>query len=106
MMPGQHEEIAGEGQQAEEGQRPALSPMICQPAARIGIERPEQRLERVEKSDDKDACAEGLQVFWGEAEPKLLAGTGEKLWLGFAPKYLQTLGASVLVKASRRCRRG
>jgi len=26
----------------------------------------------------------------------VLAGTGEKLWLGFAPKYLQTLGASVL----------
>src|SRR6266705_2070963 len=24
----------------------------------------------------------------------VLAGTGEKLWLGFAPKYLQTLGAS------------
>ncbi len=23
----------------------------------------------------------------------VLAGTGEKLWLGFAPKYLQTLGA-------------
>jgi MFS family permease len=27
----------------------------------------------------------------------MLAGTGEKLWLGFAPKYLQTLGAGVLV---------
>ncbi len=27
----------------------------------------------------------------------VLAGTGEKLWLGFAPKYLETLGASVLV---------
>lgn len=27
----------------------------------------------------------------------VLAGTGEKLWLGFAPKYLQTLGAGVLV---------
>src|SRR6266481_5771483 len=27
----------------------------------------------------------------------VLAGTGERLWLGFAPKYLQTLGASVLV---------
>jgi MFS family permease len=27
----------------------------------------------------------------------LLAGTGERLWLGFAPKYLQTLGASILV---------
>lgn len=25
----------------------------------------------------------------------VLAGTGEKLWLGFAPKYLQTLGATV-----------
>ena len=27
----------------------------------------------------------------------LLAGTGERLWLGFAPKYLETLGASVLI---------
>lgn len=26
----------------------------------------------------------------------VLAGTGERLWLGFAPKYLETLGASVL----------
>src|SRR6476661_7264921 len=25
----------------------------------------------------------------------LLAGTGERLWLGFAPKYLETLGAGV-----------
>src|ERR1041384_605790 len=27
----------------------------------------------------------------------LLAGTGEKLWLGFSPKYLQTLGAGVII---------
>jgi MFS family permease len=27
----------------------------------------------------------------------VLAGTGERLWLGFAPKYLETLGATVLV---------
>ena len=27
----------------------------------------------------------------------VLAGTGEKLWIGFAPKYLQTLGAGILV---------
>src|SRR3954464_5428453 len=27
----------------------------------------------------------------------LLAGTGERLWLGFAPKYLQFLGAGALV---------
>src|ERR1051325_11989036 len=27
----------------------------------------------------------------------VLALTGERLWLGFAPKYLETLGASVLV---------
>ncbi len=26
-----------------------------------------------------------------------LAGTGERLWLGFAPKYLQTLGAAIFV---------
>src|SRR5215467_5949196 len=25
----------------------------------------------------------------------VLAGTGEKLWLGFVPKYLQTLGAGI-----------
>ncbi|MDE3067463.1 MAG: MFS transporter, partial [Verrucomicrobiota bacterium] len=27
----------------------------------------------------------------------VLAGTGERLWLGFAPKYIETLGGSVLV---------
>jgi MFS family permease len=27
----------------------------------------------------------------------ILAGTGEKLWLGFAPKYLQLLGAGVFI---------
>lgn len=27
----------------------------------------------------------------------VLAGTGEKLWLGFAPKYIETLGGGVLV---------
>ncbi len=27
----------------------------------------------------------------------VLAGTGDRLWLGFAPKYLQTLGASILI---------
>jgi MFS family permease len=27
----------------------------------------------------------------------VLAGTGERLWLGFAPKYLEWLGASVLI---------
>ena len=27
----------------------------------------------------------------------VLAGTGEKLWLGFAPQYIQTLGGSILI---------
>src|SRR5689334_7828381 len=27
----------------------------------------------------------------------VLAGTGEKLWQGFVPKYLQTLGGSILI---------
>lgn len=27
----------------------------------------------------------------------LIAGTGERLWLGFVPKYLETLGAGVLI---------
>jgi len=27
----------------------------------------------------------------------VLAGTGEKLWLGFASKYLETLGADVFI---------
>ena len=30
----------------------------------------------------------------------VLAGTGERLWLGFAPKYLQTLGAGILIIGS------
>ena len=27
----------------------------------------------------------------------LLAGTGEKLWLGFAPKYIETLGGGIFI---------
>ena len=27
----------------------------------------------------------------------VLAGTGERLWLGFAPKYLENLGAGVFI---------
>ncbi len=27
----------------------------------------------------------------------LLAGTGERLWLGFAPKYIETLGGTVFI---------
>src|SRR3989454_6290925 len=27
----------------------------------------------------------------------VFAGTGEKLWIGFVPKYLQTLGAAVFI---------
>ncbi len=27
----------------------------------------------------------------------VLAGTGEKLWLGFAPKYIETLGGSIFI---------
>src|SRR5512141_2505055 len=27
----------------------------------------------------------------------VLAGTGERLWIGFAPKYLETLGAGVFI---------
>jgi MFS family permease len=27
----------------------------------------------------------------------LLAGTGERLWLGFAPKYIETLGGTILI---------
>ncbi len=27
----------------------------------------------------------------------VLAGTGEKLWVGFVPKYLETLGAGVFI---------
>jgi len=35
----------------------------------------------------------------------LLAGTGEKLWLGFAPKYIEMLGAASLSSAcSTRCK--
>src|SRR2546430_9521135 len=30
----------------------------------------------------------------------LLAGTGEKLWLGFAPKYLEFLGAGIADRKS------
>src|SRR2546430_5775546 len=30
----------------------------------------------------------------------LFAGTGEKLWIGFVPKYLETLGAAIVIIGS------
>ena len=36
--------------------------------------------------------ARSLLTFW--LVMLVLAGTGEKLWVGFAPKYLEWLGAS------------
>ena len=44
-----------------------------------------------------DAVAEGLHAENGVA--LVLAGTGEKLWLGFAPKYIDVLAHGVLSAA-------
>jgi hypothetical protein len=54
-----------------------LAPTVGEPATRVGIDRAQQRLQRIEKADDEDACSQVLEILGGEAEPELLACAGQ-----------------------------
>ena len=73
VMPDQHEDVARERQRIEQQQRPALAPAVCQPSARIGIDRTKQCLQCVEQADDQHACTESLKILRREAEPETFA---------------------------------
>jgi MFS family permease len=62
--------------------------------------RKQGRAAMSEKSNHWRSLAEFLAIRRNTAlllVALVLAGTGERLWLGFAPKYLQLLGAGVLI---------
>ena len=50
-----------------------MPPTVRQPAARIGVNSAEQRLERIEESDDENGCAKRFEVFRRKTEPEPLA---------------------------------
>jgi hypothetical protein len=55
-----------------------MSPKIDKYAARISVNRAEQRAQRIVKTDEENARAERLQIFWHETHPKFLAGANHE----------------------------
>ena len=50
-----------------------MSPAIDEHAAGIRVDGAEQRTERIEKTDDENARAEGLEIFREKPHPELFA---------------------------------
>ena len=55
-----------------------MSPAIDEDAAGIGVDRAEQRPQRIEKADDENGRAECLQIFRDEAHPEFFAGADDE----------------------------
>jgi len=72
------ERITGDGKNIECEKGAAMSPAIDEQTARIGVDRAEQSPERIEKADDEDGGAEGLEIFWDEPHPEFFAGTDDE----------------------------
>ena len=54
-----------------------MAPVVGEPAARIGIDRAEQSLQRIEQADDQHASAKSFEILGREAEPETFAGSGQ-----------------------------
>src|SRR5438477_3106012 len=68
----QHERVAGDREKVEGEKGAPMSPAIDEHAAGIRVDGAEQRAERIEKADDENARAEGLEIFREEPHPKFL----------------------------------
>ena len=68
-----HERVAGDRQEIEGQERASVSPAIDEHAAGIRVDGAEQRTERIEKTDDENARAEGLEIFREKPHPEFLA---------------------------------
>src|SRR5207244_2515288 len=73
-----HKGVADDRKNVERQKCPAMSPKIDNYSARIGVERAEQRPERVVETNDKDTRAERLQVLRHEPHPEFFARGEDK----------------------------
>jgi hypothetical protein len=55
-----------------------VSPAIDKYSARIGVDRPEQRSQRIVQTDDENSRADRLQIFWYKPHPQLFARADDK----------------------------
>ena len=69
----QHEGITDDGENVEGEKGAPVSPKIDQDTARIGVNRAEQRAQRIVKADDEHSGAERLQIFRDKAHPEFFA---------------------------------
>jgi len=74
----QHERVAGDREKIEREKRAPMSPAIDEHAAGIRVDGAEQRTERIEKTDDENARAEGLEIFREKPHPEFLARTNHE----------------------------
>jgi len=75
MVPDQHQRVTSKRERVEQQERPALAPVVGQPAARISVHRAQQCLQGVEQTDDEDGRAKGFEVFRCKTQPQALAGS-------------------------------
>src|SRR3989442_6430167 len=74
MPPKQNQTVTPKRERVEKQKRTALAPAVGQPAAGIGVKRAQQRLQRVEQSDDQNARAESFEILRRESKPEPFAG--------------------------------
>src|ERR1700730_18451931 len=68
-----NERVADDRYDVESQKRAPMSPKIDKHAAGIGVNRAEQRAERVIQTDDKNTRAQRLQKFRDEPHPEFFA---------------------------------
>ena len=78
MRDEQHERVADDREKIEGEKGAAMSPAIDEHAAGIRVDGAEQRAERIEKADDENARAEGLEIFREKPHPEFLAGADDE----------------------------
>ena len=55
-----------------------MSPKIGKHSTGVGVDRAQQRAQRIVKTDDKNRRADRLQVLWHKTHPKLFTGANDK----------------------------
>ena len=77
MPAGEQQYVAGDGNQGEGAERVPVAPAIHDNSTRVRVNRAEQRLDRIVRSDCESGRTENLQVLRDEPHPHLLTGRNE-----------------------------
>src|ERR1041385_447154 len=97
----QDQRVAENRDKIENKKGATMSPKIDQYSAGIGVERAEQRAQRIVTTDNENARAKRLQIFRHETHPQLFARADDKNGdeqndeIAFEPEKLRELAPGV-----------